>query len=121
MLYQAAASIEMFCGKDLADIHASQRQAGYGDEQRRILIHPGRMLRMVMGDVKTVATHSNLTGVSVADMVAWIFNTRQITRGYNTASRNCKDFAMDLWNHFTPQSKHVKPHYRPGGGGDTWI
>eukprot|EP00092_Neocalanus_flemingeri_P056342 GFUD01066771.1.p1 GENE.GFUD01066771.1~~GFUD01066771.1.p1 ORF type:complete len:209 (-),score=34.10 GFUD01066771.1:73-699(-) len=85
-------SIEVYCSGNEENIHASQDQMPDG----------------VAGWFKTVvkrSTRARARGnrASVADIVKWIFNTRQLVLGYNTADRNCKDFAVDLWNLFHPR------------------
>ena len=39
---------------------------------------------------------------SVEDMIRRIFRTGEITKGYQTFLENCKDFAIRLYNHFSP-------------------
>eukprot|EP00092_Neocalanus_flemingeri_P105093 GFUD01134661.1.p1 GENE.GFUD01134661.1~~GFUD01134661.1.p1 ORF type:complete len:225 (+),score=33.59 GFUD01134661.1:42-716(+) len=56
---------------------------------------------------------------SVADIMHWIFKSGQITRGYDTGAANCKDFAMALWNEFTPEHEHVSPSFLPSSMCDT--
>jgi len=61
--------------------------------------------------------------LNVKHIVEWIFDSGQITSGYNSFTNNCKDFAVALFNNFSHYG-HVSPWYGPSGPStklDTWF
>jgi len=54
--------------------------------------------------------------VTIRDIIEWIFDSGQITSGYNSFTNNCKDFAVALFNNFTPCCNNIAPTYFPVAG-----
>eukprot|EP00092_Neocalanus_flemingeri_P014026 GFUD01015132.1.p1 GENE.GFUD01015132.1~~GFUD01015132.1.p1 ORF type:complete len:242 (+),score=39.69 GFUD01015132.1:43-768(+) len=115
-------SIELYCSGNEENIYASQYQTPDGEGARMIPGETGIVRQLCLPKEKLTvierSTRARARGniASVADIVKWIFNTRQLVLGYNTADRNCKDFAVDLWNFFTPENEQVSPSYMPFKG-----
>ena len=91
-VYQAGSGIEVLCGGDMDILHESQHQQ---DAERSFdpLRAKGQSL-----DFVDISRHN----FTIEDMVSRIFRTGEITKGYRTFTENCKDFAVRLYNHYSP-------------------
>ena len=90
--YQAACGIKVLCGGDMEDLHKSQHQPDAADSYEAV---PAKGQSRDYVDI----SHKSCT---VEVMIRRIFCTGEITKGYQTFFENCKDFAVRLFNHFSP-------------------
>lgn len=89
---KAASGIEVLCGGDMDILHKSQHQP---DAEKSFDPVPAKGQSLPYVDISRKS-------YTVEDMVRRIFRTGEITKGYQTFSENCKDFACRLFNHFSP-------------------
>ena len=86
--FQAASHIEILCAYDIKDIHDSQYQ-GPGAERVFTAFRRGRENK----DPLDISQRNH----TIADIVKWIFNSGEITRGYFALLNNCHYFAERLY------------------------
>jgi len=85
---KTASHIEILCAGDIEDIHDSQYQ-GVGVFRA---VREGREEKDPL-DI----SHNNHT---IADIVEWIFQSGEITKGYSVLTRNCRHFAYGIYTKF---------------------
>lgn len=77
--------IEILCADDIQDIHDSQHQGELADRDFNVFSESN-------------ISHKKYT---IQDIVEWIFNSGEITRGYNLLFDNCGNFASRLLRQFS--------------------
>jgi len=60
---------------------------------------------------RMVAKSNPYDKTTIKQIIEWIFDSGEITKGYNSFTNNCKDFACHLFNSFSHNK--VEPCYTP--------
>ena len=89
---QAGCGVEILCGGDVEILHESQHQP---DAEFLYVPVPAKGQSEDFIDI----SHRKWT---IKDFVSRIFRTGEITKGYSTFFQNCKDFAVRLFNYYSP-------------------
>ena len=88
---QGATNISVLCAYDIEDLHDIQHQ---GPGAERVY----RSFRLGIEDKDPLDISDN--NHTIADIVQWIFQSGEITKGYHTVLQNCNHFANRLYSKF---------------------
>ena len=91
---QGATNISVLCANDIEDLHDTQHQ---GPGAERVF----RSFRLESGIEDKDPLDLTDKNHTIADIVQWIFQSGEITKGYHTVWKNCAHFAHGLYSKLT--------------------